>query len=194
MCLVFLMVMYYNMYNYDYKREIIMPINVTTVYTKERLLRLSNFVQQSRLWFWIITAVASLLVIAIYFFAVFNDFVNFEITFWFCVVLFFDVFYMFLIFVLPRLMIKKAKNVGTVLEFSFNEENFLIHAVNEHVDESATVKYSMVTKVCNNRDDVYLFISPRQAYIVDLGNSSYEDQVALKRLLQDKVAPGRFKW
>ena len=43
-----------------------MPIQVTTVYTKERLLRFNNFVVRSKGWMWILMAACTLIVGAAY--------------------------------------------------------------------------------------------------------------------------------
>ena len=171
-----------------------MPIQVTTVYTKERLLRFNNFVVRSKGWMWILMAACTLIVGAAYGLLLSLGERDRMVEWGFFFILFLDLFYFSMTVLLPRFTVKKAKNLDTSVQYAFDVDAFFAEAKNQYVDEKTTVKYTMLKRVVCRDGELYLLISSVNAYIVDVSALSHEDALLLKRILEEKLTPKRVKW
>lgn len=151
-----------------------MPVEVTTVYTKERMLRYSKFVAASKKAFWIIMIICTVVCAGCVAFTAAVDALSIEMLMYGAIVLAMDILYVFMYLILPRITVKKAKNLNTTIIYCFEEDCFKISASNDYAQETSTVKYSLISKVGRRDNDLYLFISKNQAYIVDLSEISDE--------------------
>ena len=171
-----------------------MPINVSTVYDRERILRLNNYFARSKFVFWIVMGIASLLVMASFTLLAILDALSFQI--WACLisVIFIDILYLFSYLVLPRIALNKNKSLNVKITYSFDTDSFQLNAVNEHMNENMTAKYTMLIKVVKENTDLYMFISNRQAYVVDLSGLSEEQIEILKETMEKHIRPNKIKW
>lgn len=171
-----------------------MPINVSTVYDRERILRLNNYFARSKFVFWIVMGIASLLVMASFTLLAILDALSFQI--WACLisVIFIDILYLFSYLVLPRIALNKNKSLNVKITYSFDTDSFQLNAVNEHMNENMTAKYTMLIKVVKENTDLYMFISNRQAYVVDLSGLSEEQIEILKETMEMHIRPNKIKW
>ncbi len=171
-----------------------MPINVSTVYSEKNLIEFNRYVTKSKIVFWIIMALCSFLVVGSFVFLALINELSFEIYLCLALTILLDLLYVFLYVFLPRITLKKQKSLNTTLNYSFEGEHFSVNAQNEYATENSTVKYTMLSKVARNKNFVYLFISPIQAYVVDISELSYEDVINFKNFLQPHFKPKKFKW
>ena len=171
-----------------------MPINVSTVYDRERILRLNNYFARSKFVFWIVMGIASLLVMVSFTLLAILDALSFQI--WACLisVIFIDILYLFSYLVLPCIALNKNKSLNVKITYSFDTDSFQLNAVNEHMNENMTAKYTMLTKVVKENTDLYMFISNRQAYVVDLSGLSEEQIEILKETMEKHIRPNKIKW
>ena len=171
-----------------------MPINVSTVYDRERILRLNNYFARSKFVFWIVMGIASLLVMASFTLLAILDALSFQI--WACLisVIFIDILYLFSYLVLPHIALNKNKSLNVKITYSFDTDSFQLNAVNEHMNENMTAKYTMLIKVVKENTDLYMFISNRQAYVVDLSGLSEEQIEMLKETMEKHIRPNKIKW
>ena len=171
-----------------------MPINVSTVYDRERILRLNNYFAHSKFVFWIVMGIASLLVMASFTLLAILDTLSFQI--WACLisVIFIDILYLFSYLVLPLIALNKNKSLNVKITYSFDTDSFQLNAVNEHMNENMTAKYTMLIKVVKENTDLYMFISNRQAYVVDLSGLSEEQIEMLKETMEKHIRPNKIKW
>ena len=105
-----------------------------------------------------------------------------------------DVTYLVCYLIVPRFTLKKNKNLGTTVNYLFEEDSFQMSAVNAYVNENSTVQYSRLLKIGKNGNDLYLFVSPIQAFVADLSALSVEQVLLLKQLLASKLEPKKIKW
>jgi hypothetical protein len=105
-----------------------------------------------------------------------------------------DAAYLFAAFLLPRLTANKATSIGAVLDFTFKEGEMSIVAETSKESSASTVKYAAIIKVGKKDDDVYLFISKRQGYIVDISELSEIERDALKALVTSHLPARKVKW
>ena len=171
-----------------------MPINISTVYDRERILRLNNYFARSKFVFWIVMGIASLLVMASFTLLAILDALSFQI--WACLILviFIDILHLFSYLVLPRIALNKNKSLNVKITYSFDTDSFQLNAVNEHMNENMTAKYTMLIKVVKENTDLYMFISNRQAYVVDLSGLSEEQIEMLKETMEKHIRPNKIKW
>lgn len=94
-------------------------------------------------------------------------------------------------FVLPKTMFKKNK-VGKNSEnkFVFKEKVFEIEGGNGDVIGKSEIKYAILHKVYETKKFLYVYINPRQAYIVD--KETVSDEVALRDLLISEVGNKKY--
>ena len=170
-----------------------MPIEATTVYTPECLLRYQNYLIASKKILHIICALAmgSIVMVMLLNIILWGDF---SIVSRVAISAVLYLFYIFFSFIYPRLSVRKANNLHTKVRFIFEEEQFLLQVSNEKGSESASYQYSILTKVGKKGNDLYLFIAPQRAYIVDLSDVPEEKQIILHDFLQTKFKRRNFKW
>ena len=171
-----------------------MPINITTIYTKERLFQFHRFVWASKKLFWIILAVCTIIILGNCLFLLWLDADFTDILFFLFFVIFVDATYLFCAFILPRFTLKKAKNLNTTVNYSFDTDCFHIQSTNAYVAEALTIQYSLLTKVEKKQSELYLLVSRHQAFIVDLSNISPEQEANLKDILSANIPQKKLKW
>ncbi len=172
-----------------------MPINITTVYTKERLLQFSKVIASMKKLFWIFMALCTVFVIGVGAFAwMLSNEMSLDIMICIISIIVLDTIYLFFYVIWPHITVGKAKNLNTVVKYAFEEDSFRTEAVNAYSNEKATVQYSILNKIVKTDDNLYLFISSHQAYIVDLEPLSAEQTDILKGLLESKISPKKIKW
>lgn len=172
-----------------------MPINVTSVYTKERLLKLSNYMVRRKKVFWSVMAVCTTFILSVY--CLFNfvwAITDSSINLCTYLILVWDVIYIYFYLIHPKFSIKKAKNLNAEIKFTFDEEFFKTEVSSSEIEEIATSKYSVIKKIVKNGSDIYLVVSRTQAIIVDTSALPEEELAQLKKLLQSKIPEKKFKW
>lgn len=172
-----------------------MPINVTTVYTKENLIKFNDYIARSKKVFWSIVTVWTVILLITY--VIFNfkwgihDPIVNALTY---VYIGLDLFCIYNNFIHARLRVKKSKNLNAVIKLSFNEDSFQTEVESQEINETATLKYSVIKKIIKKKDTIYLLVSRFQGHIVDVSELDEEQLAQLKALLQTKVPAKKFKW
>lgn len=171
-----------------------MPIEVTTVYTKECLLRYQHYFRSRRKVFWIILAVMEVIALGLSLCIgiLWGDFSLFLRGF--LLIFLIDAVYIFNYVIYPRISVNKAKNLNASVQYSFEEECFHMHSNNTLFEENSTIQYTMPIKIYKKGNDLYIFIAQRSAYIVNLSSLSDAEKEALRNLLQPNFKPKNFKW
>ena len=171
-----------------------MPINVNTVYTKQRLIRFNHYLARNRKVFWgLMTAFTLFAVLSMIFLAAIEaDFGGLVI--YLILILALDALSVFLYFGLPYFTFKKSKSLNTSIRYSFESDYLSIVATNQYSNENANVLYTIFSGVARNGNDLYLFLSGIKAYVVDLSALTPEQIEAIRELLVRNVNPKKIKW
>lgn len=171
-----------------------MELKISTVYTKERLLRFNDYYWMQRKAFFAFMAGCTLLVWACVAFLAFMNALSETVAFCGAMVTLMDAAYLFAAFLLPRLTANKATSIGAVLDFVFKDGEMDIVAETNKERSTSTIKYPAIVKVGKKKTDVYLFISKRQGYIVDTSELSEIELLALKALVTSHLPARKVKW
>lgn len=171
-----------------------MPFTITTVYTKERLLRFQRHVAASKWIMWILLGVCTLIVLGSTALLALLHAVTFEIIVCCTVCVLLDLIYLAAYVILPPFLVKRAKNLNTSLTYVFKEDCFEVDASNAYIQEHATVQYSMISRVRTVADEMYLFISRRQAYVVDISALTAAQGILLRTVLTDVLGKKKVVW
>ena len=171
-----------------------MELKISTVYTKERLLRFNDYYWMQRKAFFAFMAGCTLLVWACVAFLAFMNALSETVTFCGVMVTLMDAAYLFAAFLLPRLTANKATSIGAVLDFVFKDGEMDIVAETNKERSTSTIKYPAIVKVGKKKTDVYLFVSKRQGYIVDTSELSEIELLALKALVTSHLPARKVKW
>lgn len=170
-----------------------MPIELKTVYTKDRLLKFNKVVAASKKWFWILMIICSLLVIsASVFLAIVDELTSTTIAGLIFIVAM-DITYIILYFA-SRVSIKKSKILNTVIDYTFDTDTITSHSVNSYLDETSTVKYSLIFKVIKKDYELYLFTARNSAMLVDISSLSSDQIALLKNTIESQIASKRINW
>ena len=170
-----------------------MPIELKTVYTKDRLLKFYKVVAASKKWFWILMTICSLLVIsASVFLAIVDELTSTTIAGLIFIVAM-DITYIILYFV-SRFSIKKSKILNTVIDYTFDTDTITSHSVNSYLDETSTVKYSLIFKVIKKDYELYLFTARNSAMLVDISSLSSDQIALLKNTIESQIASKKINW
>ncbi|MBQ7379902.1 MAG: hypothetical protein IJW70_09550 [Clostridia bacterium] len=173
-----------------------MPIQTTTVYTKERLLRFNYYYQLvQRKWF-LILLVFEMAIAAAWLIKDIADGlpVSDGIILLFLIAWVLGITWMVTTLIVPRFSYKKAKSLNAVIEMTFSEESMRYSVSSAYTTESGELQYSMFVKYVKNKDDLYLFISTKQVWIVDLLSLTPEQTEQLHTLLSQKIVSKKNKW
>jgi len=171
-----------------------MELKISTVYTKERLLRFNDYYWMQRKAFFAFMAGCTLLIWACVAFLAFMNALSETVAFCGAMVTLMDAAYLFAAFLLPRLTANKATSIGAVLDFVFKDGEMDIVAETNKERSTSTIKYPAIVKVGKKKTDVYLFISKRQGYIVDTSELSELELLALKALVTSHLPARKVKW
>jgi len=81
---------------------------------------------------------------------------------------FLDLIFIFLYFIFPRLTISKKKFKKVENHYEFGESSVRIVSVGDGFREDVTVNYDKFLKTVYNISDIYLFVRPNYAYLLDV--------------------------
>lgn len=171
-----------------------MEIKNTTVYTKERVLKSAYHFAKNLRFLWILLPVCTVIS---YFFAL-EEIIFGELElFWAMSCLFFtllDVVLPLMLFVfLPRTVIKQTKSLDATLEYTFTSDEIILYVNKSDVlEEKTTMKYNALVKAEKTKDTLYLYIQPRNAFVVDLSTMPSEEKEQLKSVLKSNLK--KVKW
>lgn len=171
-----------------------MPIQLTTVYSRETLIKFQNYSVASKKLFWTVMILCTALIIGEVALALALDIMSTTLMLCVALLLWVDLVYIFAYLILPRLTLKKSKLLDTVVDYTFSEDSFEMHAQNEYASDSSTVKYSMLSKVGKKGRGLYLYINRSQAFIADLSALSEEQIALLKTTLKSHLPAKKIKW
>jgi hypothetical protein len=171
-----------------------MEINNSTVYTKERLLRFNRFYAKNQIFLWCALPISTVLVYFIGLIqAIFSE-LSLPVAACAFVLTLFDIILPLMFFViLPKYVLKKTKILNTVIEYKFTDGEIFISVNNESIEEKTSMKYSMLQKAAKNSDELYLFLSSSNAFVVDLSLISDEEKEQLKSALKANIKKVRWK-
>ena len=171
-----------------------MEINNSTVYTKERLLRFNRFYAKNQKFLWCALPISTVLVYFIGLIqAIFSE-LSLPIAACALVLTLFDIILPLMFFViLPKYVLKKTKILNTVIEYKFTDGEIFIAVNNESIEEKTSMKYSMLRKAAKNSDELYLFLSSSNAFVVDLSLMLDEEKEQLKSALKANIKKVRWK-
>lgn len=93
----------------------------------------------------------------------------------------------------PRVASKKSELLGAVCELEFREDGFQSTLRSETLSDDAFVRYGSLYRVAETERNIYLFISARNAYVVDKTCFLAGDTDGLRTLLREKVGAEKFK-
>lgn len=171
-----------------------MPIELKTVYTKDRLLKFYKVVAASKKWFWILMTICSLLVIsASVFLAIVDELTSTTIAGLIFIVAM-DITYIILYFVAPHFTINKSKILNMVIDYTFDTDTITSHSVNSYLDETSTVKYSLIFKVIKKDYELYLYTARNSAMLVDISSLSSDQIALLKNTIESQIASKKINW
>lgn len=173
-----------------------MPIQTTTVYSKERLLKFHYYYSLVyRKFFWILLIFEVALCSGVFLQDALNGFPVSEVTVAITgIVYVIGITWVVVTLIVPRFAIKKAKNLNAVMELSFGEDVLQYKTTTEYACDSGEVKYGMFVNYVKNKSELYLFISTRQVWLVDLSALSDEQLGQLYMLLELHVKSKKNKW
>ena len=169
-----------------------MNFSANTVYSLDRLVRFSTFISLSKRWVWVFLGVASGFVALTFvlYFALFG----FDATvLWsFLGIIFIDALYAFLCFGLPRITYKKSPALDAKIHYEFFNDCYAVTSVLANGNEKSELNYQTVKKVMRYKNDVYLFIGPNQAYIIDTDGFELGSADALVSFIEAKIEARKF--
>ena len=171
-----------------------MPITVSTVYTKERLIRLQHFTAANKPIFWTIMILCTLLVVGCWVWLISLSLPVDEFSRYLFYIFLLDALMLFLYFVLPYLTVKKSKSLDATLTYTFEEGQFHVDGSSTLVTESLTSQYGAIYRIARNKTDLYLYINRMAAYIIDISSLSEEQLALLKQTLKAAIPAKKIRW
>ena len=171
------------------KGELYMKFSNRTIYDKERLIRFNNFVVLKKRFFWVFMIVCTVLVSISFALTLALKSYDSTILLCFALIMVVDITCSFCSLILPRITINKATALNADILFEFQDDTFKISATTKNGTESSELNYSALIKVMESNRDIYLYISTRQAYILDKSGFNFGCPSEFVKFLKDKNIP-----
>lgn len=171
-----------------------MPINITTVYTKERLIRFNDYVAASKKALWALVALVTFYIVTEFFRAAIHGVLTPLKTMCFIWIVVMNLAYIFMSFILPRIKVGKSPTLGLVINYTFDVDTYTSKVSNALIKDESTMDYSTIFKIVKNGEDLYLMVNRYRGLVVDLSQMTGEQKSMLKNVLQTKIEPKKFKW
>ena len=170
-----------------------MKFSNRTTYDEERLLRYHNFLVLRKRFFWSVVIICTVLISIIFALTLIFDPYNSSIWFSFIFIWTLDMICVFCYFILPHITISKAPQLNTNVLFEFEDNVFKIYATAKSGNESSERNYQSLIKVMESKQDIYLFISQRQAYILNKSCFTVGTSEDFLKFLKSKGIPCKGK-
>lgn len=169
-----------------------MEIKASSKYNWETIKKFSRFssFKKSKVSMacYIIFLVAFVVFAVMFAIACLFDFVDAELIIDAAMILFFGLYLAFFIFAFPKIQFKKnAVYKNSENTFVFRDEEFTVSGENNICNGTSTIKYTGLHKVYETREYIYLYATPRQAYIVDKEKIEKGKESELTKLLINNV-------
>ncbi len=172
-----------------------MEPSAKTVYTEQLLLNFHWFSLKRKIVFWIIMTLYNIFMIGSSLLILkYDGFLSTSIKLCLGMTVALDIFILVIYFILPFFTIKKSKNIGTGIVYTFHEDEFNINAVGIHASENSTLKYTALKKAIKTDDAIYLYINKINAFIVAIDDLNYEELYFIKNALTDSLGANKVKW
>jgi hypothetical protein len=163
-----------------------MKFSAKTNYDLERLLRLNNFYYSKKKAFWIFLAAAFALILSAFVLNVALNLGDSTITFCFIFAIIMIAVLIFSCFVLPRFLLKKSPSLNEEILIEFYDDKFAIFSKMANGSGNSEFSYTAIRKIMESKQDFYLFISTRQAFVIDKAAVSLGTSDELKSFLISK--------
>ncbi len=171
-----------------------MEIKITTLQDKKRLIRFSDYFAKMKKSYFIVYALLTLWIFILDAYLYLKDALSFELIAMAVLVVIIDLMLVAVYWIVPRIALGKAHNRDAVLSYVFREDGVYFTAEAMMMKNSGSFDYHAIIKVCKNGGDVYLFISKRQAYIVDVSELSEVELFAFRAYVTDHLPDKKIKW
>lgn len=158
-----------------------MNFNIETTYTKERLLRFNTYVFMRRKVVWISCLIINVLLSILFFIFLANG--EFNKKYFSCFVFTFCLTALYFLYrlVLPRLTINKSPQLNAVAKFEFYDSYFTISSPSNSFPKSPEISYDLISKVSFYKNDLYIYFSKRELFILD--TQSFEEETKNRFLI-----------
>lgn len=169
-----------------------MRFSASTVYSYKRLLEFSDYTCLKKKWIWIIMAIATVIVTIC--FSLQFSLIGYDstLTISFCAIVIIDVLYTFMCFGLPRITLKKSPALDAEIRFEFHENFYKIEATMPSGNELSQLNYTALKKIEETKNNIYLYVSQNQAYIVDKGGFTFGTAEEFVDFISTKIEAQNF--
>ena len=164
-----------------------MKLTARTVNNKERLIRFSNYAGLHKLGLWLALLAATVFVTIPFVLQFTGQGIDARVIIGFCLVTGLDFFYVSSYFIIPRATLKKSPLLGVTIVFTFLDSIFAMDALTKKGSDRSTFRYSDLVKIAESKEDLYLYITKNQAFIVDKSNFTEEELSELKAYIKSKI-------
>lgn len=105
-----------------------------------------------------------------------------------------SIFFGFIVFLLPKIQHKNmSKLLSVPRKFTFYDNHFELVLESEKVSDFAKMSYSELSKVCETRNTILLYITGNQAYLIRKSDIPTVQAQALRNLFIRVIEPKKLK-
>ena len=179
------------------QRRIDMPIEVTTVYSRKRMIKYVDYSYLHLARVWAVMAATLVLLFMTLICGITDPQGSASLgMFWLVIVAFaFGVSTVYWCFIYPRLTMGKNQALNSVKKYVFGEGSFEVETEQASMHKKVAVNYDMINKIRANGDDIYLFVGEKfRVYIVDISSLTIQQLTELKELLEKNIDAKKIKW
>ena len=169
-------------------------IKLTTTYTKELLIKFSNYIAKTQHAFLCTMAFCAFIVYLITILGIVYDTISTTTIICAITLTIWNLLWLFLRFVFPRIFAKKSKNLGTVTTYTFYEDNFTYESLSPYGNSNGSVKLEILSKVEKKGSYLYMLLNRSSGNILDLSELSQKEIDDLERCFRMNLSDKKIKW
>ncbi|MBQ9743149.1 MAG: YcxB family protein [Ruminococcus sp.] len=164
-----------------------MEFSVVTEYNYKRRVRFTDYYSTHRVILWVLIGIFALYGIYWIRDMILNGVWLYYNLFPLIYCLFFIILLVFSYFILPRIRLRKSDANNLTCTLTFNEDAFVMVTDSPLVQENSRISYEQIYKVAEGKEDMYIFLTKRNALIVDKSGFVQGDESKLKAFLSTKL-------
>lgn len=171
------------------------PIYTTkTIYTRERLLRFNYYHALSKKGLLATVAITTVFILLTFIFdTILYETIDSTLLILLILALVLDATYLIMSFVVPRFATKNAIGLEGTICGEFYHDRFVLDAKTATVSERSENSYAIIKKVRASKEDIYLYISAEQAFVIAKDGISPADLDGFLAHLRARVSERAFK-
>ncbi len=171
-----------------------MELSVVTEYNYKRRVRFTDYYFTHRIVLWVLIGIFAADGIYWIWDMILNGVWLYYNLFPLIYCLFFILLLVFSYFIFPRIKLRRSAANNLTCALTFHDDAFVMVTDSPLVQENSRISYEQIYKIAEGKEDMYIFLTKRNALIIDKSGFVQGDEHQLKDFLSTKLDKKKIKF